>query len=252
VQSRALVERPSTILNIAGALTRLGRVQEALTAMDEFEAIADPEADADRLRQVPQLRERAEASLCVLTVTVVPATASVAVDGETVESDAGVRTFRLDPGRQHVLRVSAEGYEGRRISFPTTAGAEIAESVTLQALPAHLVVTSVADALIRVDGEHAGTGGATLELNPGTHELEVTAERYLPLRRTLELAAGQELLFDAPLEQEPESLFESPILWTIVGVVVVGSAVGVGLGVGLGGFGQEGYGGSENVTLQPP
>jgi tetratricopeptide (TPR) repeat protein len=74
-QSRALLERPSTIFNLLGCLYRLGRYEESLQLVQRYLVISDPVADAARRQETEELRgviEKAQAK------SVNPVAASVA------------------------------------------------------------------------------------------------------------------------------------------------------------------------------
>ena len=88
---------------------------------------------------------------------------------------------------------------GGTISLPEELGLEApvvareAASALLGRSFASLVVRAAADAAITVDGELVGYGEASVPyLRPGTHELVAQAAGYEPVRREVELEAGDE------------------------------------------------------------
>lgn len=77
--SRGLLERPSTVFNLLGALYRLGRYDESLRLVQRYLEISDPVADATRRHETDELRasiERARAK------TTSPVASSVAPASE--------------------------------------------------------------------------------------------------------------------------------------------------------------------------
>ncbi|WP_169791480.1 tetratricopeptide repeat protein [Sandaracinus amylolyticus] len=99
---------------------------------------------------------------------------------------------------------------------------------------------------LALDGDVLGTHARyeALPLDPGEHEVEVrrgerrvASERVVigegERREIVVVVAPPEALVVEPVREEPrgEQWFESPVLWTIVGVVIVGAAVGVGVGL---------------------
>lgn len=243
--SDALLPRASTEFNVASALVRLGRDREALAVLDALDARTD--LDAALRTDVGALRAAAEDAMRTLVVSVRPAETRIEIDGEVAEGEGGERSIRVDPGA-HVLVASAPGRAERRLTVPADG---TALALDLDALPGVLVVEPTpADAAVAVDGAAAGSGRTEREVPAGSHHVHVTAADHDALDLDVQVAAGERALVPAVLARsstEP-SLVESPILWAIVGVVVVGAAVGIGVGVATSG-GQSPYGGTSGVVL---
>jgi tetratricopeptide (TPR) repeat protein len=103
---------------------------------------------------------------------------------------------------------------------------------------------SVEGATVTLDGAKVGLTPlqpSTLELNPGTHKLEIAAEGYATFRSSVTLARSQSETVNAQLvslvkvirvEAKAVPVYKRWYLWTAVGVVVVGAVVtGTVLGV---------------------
>lgn len=90
--------------------------------------------------------------------------------------------------------------------------------------------------------------GVPIPVDTGPRELRVDRGDDTVARRAFELAAGQSgaLSIHVPA---PPSVFESPWLWVIVGVLLVGAGVGIGLGVALAGPSPEHQGSLGVVTF---
>lgn len=224
-RSRAVAERPTTIFNIATTLIRLGRAQEALATITELERVADPRQHARILTDAAEIRRQAEASLRHVTLVVTPADATVEVDGQIIGGDGAERTMVLDPG-SHAVVISADGHDTERFSLePGTDRRE----VTLGQIDAMLhVIPSVPTAAVTLDGVGRGVGTLHLELAPGSYQVGITAEGYLPFERSVELAAGAELSVDAALELVPPAeIWTDPLFWGLIaaGAVVVGGGI---------------------------
>ncbi len=249
-RSRAIVERPGTVFNIAAVLVRLGRAREAMEAIDRFLAIADVRRDAAMRATASTLRTTAEASLRHVVLRVSPDAARVEVDGQPVDSSGTLRSLLLDPGA-HSIAVSLDGHETARFDL---APGDDAREVTLRPRDGTLVVrSSVPTATIAIDGEGAGIGQAERTVAPGPHQVALAAEGYLGFLRTVEISPGERALVEAALDPEPQrhSVLASPVFWGLtaggVAVIVVSSIL-----IALATASTDApYGGSSNVVLAP-
>jgi hypothetical protein len=129
-RSRSLVERPSTVYNIATTLQRLGRIRDAVDAIDEYLAIADPARDAEQRAQAERLREVLMGSIAAIAIEVAHDDAEISLDGRVVPGTGRERVVRVDPG-EHVLTISAPRRRTERIEIALGAGAREERSVTL-------------------------------------------------------------------------------------------------------------------------
>lgn len=255
-RSWMLVERPSTAYNLAVARLRLGRPTAALEALDDYLRISDPEAEAERRAEARGLLETALAAVARVTLLVDPPAALVRVDGEVAAGEGSVRELRIDPG-DHVIRVEAEGHEPGSLELSVLAGERARREIALTRRPtptgpARLRITADRPtARVLLDGEEVGLGTYVDELPPGSYAIEVRAEGFVPFRRTVELAPGQQRDVQAALTREDTTdLAQEPAFW----VVLVGAAAliggGVALGVALGSQMDAAYGGNTDVVLQ--
>jgi tetratricopeptide (TPR) repeat protein len=247
--SLELLERPGTVFNVAAVLIRLGRARDAIRAIERFMEISDPRRDAAMRGNAEQLRAAAEESLQHVTLTVRPPGASVEVDGELAEGTGAERALILDPG-SHTVAVAFEGYETERFALePGTRERAIA----LSPLDGALVVSSTVErATVELDGEQVGAGNLSVAVSPGRHEVVIRADGYLDLRRSVEVAPGARVAFEAALEPVPaDEVLESPLFWGLTAggvalVIVVASVIAVATA------GTEApYGGNTDVVLAP-
>ena len=108
----------------------------------------------------------------------------------------------------------------------------------LELLISHLeVAASVAGASVVLDSAPLGVtplAAPRIEVNPGTHSIEIAAEGYATFRRTLKLERAQTEKIDAQMVSlvkvihEPEKrvpVYKRWYLWTALGLVVVAGAV---------------------------
>jgi hypothetical protein len=132
-QSREIVDRPSTVFNMAVSMHRLGRFREALVALDEFLALSDSEADAADRATAAELRPELLTSLVTLRLVITPAEAAVEVDGEPAAGTGARRELVLDPG-DHLVTVIADGHETARVRISALGGDAVDREIALTSL----------------------------------------------------------------------------------------------------------------------
>lgn len=250
-RSRAVIERPTTIFNIATTLIRLGRAQEAIATIADLQRVADARQHAQLLRDAEEIRQQAEASLRHVTLRVTPPEATVEVDGNVIDGTGAERAMVLDPGA-HAVVVTADGHGTERFSLEPGTDTR---DVVLPALDGTLhIVPSVETAVVSVDGAVRGTGALELSLPAGTYAVGITADGYLPFDRSIDLESGATLTVDAALELIPPEtdITQSPLFWGLLGggaAILIG--VGIGLGVAFGTTTEPAYGGTSNTVIVP-
>lgn len=243
-QSRAIVERPSTVFNIATALQRLGRAREAIAAAEVYLTLAHPRRDAEQIAGARMLIDVLRSTLATVELRVVPAEAEIEIDGRTEPGEGTERSLTLDPGEHHIV-VSAPGYAPHREDVDLRSSERRALSVALERPRSVIAVRStVASAIVLVDGRAAE---GSVELAPGAHRVEVRADGYEPLDRRVELAPGQHLTIDAALVRRPTELASEPWLWILLGTAAAGiAAVIAGVALSLP---QDVFEGTAGFTL---
>jgi hypothetical protein len=138
------------------------------------------------------------------------------------------RLGHFDAAAEHLERYLASGED---IPDRTLLERRLA-NLRERARPARVDVrTAPESAVVTVDGEEIGRGEVSHELVPGRHHLEVSAEGYDPLAEHFVVEAGETHSVVADLEEAGGSIWTNPIFWTIVGVIVIGAAVGIGVGI---------------------
>jgi tetratricopeptide (TPR) repeat protein len=116
----------------------------------------------------------------------------------------------------------------------------------LEVLIARISITASVPSTVLLDGVKLGTTplpAAPIELNPGTHSVEIAAEGYATFRRSLTLARAEVARVDAQMvslvkvihvetRAKPVPVYKRWYLWAGVGAVVVtGVALGAVFGV---------------------
>jgi hypothetical protein len=227
-QSAAIVERPSTLLNVATALQRLGRARECIAAVDRYLRATEITGDAEARARATALREAMVAALAQVSLAVLPADAQVSIDGRLEVLTADV-PIELDPGR-HAFVIEREGHLPARFQLELQPGQRVSRAVSLAerpAEPARLEVsTQVMGARIEIDGEVVGTDEVELELLPGPHIVRVAAAGWEPFERALRVEAGTRARIDAQLSRPGacQSVECEPAFWIVGGLVLAGAA----------------------------
>jgi hypothetical protein len=143
-----------------------------------------------------------------LTLKTEPARAEVLVDGEEVSGSSPFVNIELEPGEDHNLRVSAEGFETWSDTIQVQAGQERELRVDLTPKDGASAGATLADiegtgftldtkprgATVLVDGEELRdeTPVEVTDLSPGTHTLRVThGSRYDTWQTEIEVAEGE-------------------------------------------------------------
>jgi hypothetical protein len=133
-RSRALVERPSTVFNIANALVRLGRHREALGAFADYLRLSDPVRDAERRAEALRMRDESQAALATLALTDVAPGAAVRLDGALQPGEGASRELVFDPGA-HAVDVTLDAWQPLRFEFTALPGAHLTRSAAMQRGP---------------------------------------------------------------------------------------------------------------------
>lgn len=250
-RSRALIERPGTVFNIAVALVRLGRASDALEALGDFLRIADPQSERVRRAEAERMQALVSATLVRLELSVSPTVARVVVDGTARAERGPLRTVSLDPGR-HTLLVSAPDHAERRLEVSTLPGETTRVSVHLTPTTGRLVViVTPLDARLRIDGALVDTtresnGAIGVSLMPGRHRLRVDADGREATERDVTLRAGARTTLQLDLAPERLTVLQKPIFWIVTGVVA--ASAGVAIGVAASGTDAP-YAGSTGIVL---
>jgi PEGA domain len=162
----------------------------------------------------------------LLTVAVAAPGAVLRIDGELKGAAAGFH--QQVPAGNHVVEVSAEGYETRHETVAVPAGGEKTLELALSRIPPPPQTASLrlevtpASATLVLDGSGRGSAdGFRGELSPGKHEIVITAPGYQRLRQSIRAAAGKPLTLSyrlspiiavrRPQPQESPPPFPSPV-----------------------------------------
>ena len=222
-QALAAEARPGLLFSIAQAHRRqykvdgrpghiavaMRRYKEYLAQMKQGGRRADAEAAlaelgpiAQRLEQEGQLlpasAAEAETATRLIVTTQAPG-AKILVDDEKTPRDAPL-IVEVTAGR-HKIRVLADNHFEESREIEVAAGAVTALDLALKEKPATLTVDTVSGARVSLDGRFVGEAplAGAVELQSGSHRLEVLRVGYASFGKTLDVSAGQAVAVAAPL-----------------------------------------------------
>ena len=214
---------PALDYNRGRAMLAMGDFAGALGAFESFSATAPPEL-LDKTSRLPDIMAELRAKITELTITCVScgADATFTVRGLPVTTD---RSFRVNPGPA-TLVVTSRGYEPFAETLELRAGQPQSVAVRLTPEPkTGLLILEGAPSGARsrvrvsVDGGTGRPNEGRLELSPGPHEIEISADDYEPRRVSVVVERGKERHVPAALKKRAPSLTSRPWFWAALGVL---------------------------------
>lgn len=89
------------------------------------------------------------------------------------------------------------------------------------------VTTEPANAEVTVGGRSCASPCTLNRMVPGTYEVTINKEGYLPWKGNVTLVAKQNQAVSAVLQEPPAGLVSSPLFWGLVGLAAVGTGVAI-------------------------
>lgn len=133
-----------------------------------------------------------------VTVSTDPEEASVSVKGGLLAVPLGHRIL-VRPG-DYQLRAEHPGYRAAELDVTVTSDPNQRYELKLEKLPGRLMIDTPVNARVSIDGVESGVAPGEFELEPGTHRIALTAERYQPFAADVEIeGAGKEQSFKPEL-----------------------------------------------------
>jgi hypothetical protein len=234
--------------DFAGALTKLRQAYEASKDPRLLYEMALCEKELRRYAPMQSLLERylrdAEGTIpenihaaveqalaaikslvATVTVTAIEAEATVLVDGEVVGMTPLPAPLILDLGK-HTIVAKKEGFETSEQTVDVMGGsvASVTLALIAQSHVGQLVITSDADATLKLDDRVVGVGHFEGQLEPGAHAVELSERGKEPYRAMIELHEGETRTMQVTLEDR-----RHPPFWpSLIGgaAVVAGAVVG--------------------------
>lgn len=250
-RSATLHPHATTTFNIGACERALGEYTRARMtfgrALSENDAQQQTELNPTLVSNIHAFVEELDGLLASANVSLVPSTASIAVDGRpllVVDPNvspmilfAGVRAagpgepspaaafrVRLNPGA-HVFTLARRGYADVVINRTFLPGSSVDLPILMDRLPATIHVASTEPAsIVTIDGDDVGATPATISRPAGQHRLVVRKSGFIKYETTVDARAGEEVNLSANLEKEKPALTQRWWFWTGIGVVVIGAA----------------------------
>ena len=249
-RSAQLRPHPWTTFNIGVCQRALGQYVRARRSFARALEERKPDADlpAGTVDDIRRFTAEIDGLVGALDVSLEPADARVAVDGQPLEpvgSEGGVpvvlagtlaagrggpapsKTFRvlLDPGH-HVFVLARDGFSDAVHAEDVRAGERRAVRLTLDRLPARISVSSTRrDAVVVVDGLDVGTAPITVLRPAGRHRVVVRKVGFDAYETDAVVAPGQHAELVAKLREERPGIFSRWWFWAAAGAVVAGATV---------------------------
>lgn len=216
---------PALLYNRSRAHEARGEYPEAFADLEKFADTASPELRA----RVPRLTElllelRNKVTSFELTCNV--AGARVLVGGKEVGTTP-LAALKLNAGKV-TIEILADGQYPWKREIEMKGGGATTVDAVLQPRATNGILAVKSDptgAYITVDGKPFGRAPTEGVLGAGTHSLVASAEGFEDTPTQAVIAAGTTKELQVSLHKR--SIFKSPWFWTVVGVVVVGAAVGI-------------------------
>jgi len=149
-----------------------------------------------------------------VTISASPATARLLIDGRDIGAADGSE-YEVPSTAELGVRLTADGYADYEATLTLKPEERKDLQIRLEPLPARLEVRSnVSDDALSINGDPRGTTGpASLELEPGVYQIEVSKPGYEDFNLRVTLAPGESrtvraMLTPTPVQRTPADLSE--------------------------------------------
>lgn len=247
-RSAALKPHALTTYNIAACERALGRYTRARVtfkrALDADTASGNRDLPKSFASDAKRWIEEMDGLVVRASVTLVPADATLLVDGaplaregdllvaglppgtEAIKTPGGQFTLLVDPG-DHLFAVSRAGFANAVVQRHLDPGGRPALKLDLQSLPAEIrVASNRAGAVVTIDDLDSGIAPIQVTRPAGIYHVAVRKSGYVPYVTTVRVNAGEKPTLQADLVLEKPPIYKSFWFWSAAAVVVAGAAVG--------------------------
>jgi len=213
---------PALDYNRGRAMLAMGDFAGALTAFESFSQKATPDL-LERTSRLPEIMAELRAKVSELTVTSSAPGATLTLRGKLEPLGA---KLRQNPGSAELV-VTSPGYEPKTLVVHLAPGATREELVVLKPIATTGTLRlsgAPAGTHVAVDGGRSSPLRGPLELRPGAHELELTAEGFEKRHVSVVVDRGKERDVPATLTKKAPPLTSRPWFWVVVGAIVASGA----------------------------
>ncbi len=224
----SLAWTPALDYNRGRAMLAMGDFAGALGAFESFTAKAPAEL-LEKTSRLPEIMAELKGKLSLLTLACDPCglAPKLTLRGKPVLAGT---VLRVNPGPAD-LTVTSEGFERftKLLELRPSEARTVSLGLTKEAKIGHLVLEGLPEnARVAVDGGAERPPKGPLELAPGAHDLEVSADGYEPRHVSVVIERGKERRVKAPLKKRAPSLTSRPWFWVTLGAI---AAAGIAVGI---------------------
>lgn len=190
----------STLQNIALCQKQLFRYAEAADTLSDLLKLHGSELDEGEKSAVRQTMEELEGLVGRVSISVVPSTAKVSVDGRLLTPEQLSEPIRLNVG-EHRIRAEAPGYAPVDQTVRIASGdASKPYNFELRAVKGFVeVVASDAGAAIAIDGQAMAYKSWSGPVEPGKRLVQVYKDGHKPFERYIDVEVGRTVRIDADI-----------------------------------------------------
>lgn len=192
----------------------------------------------------PEIKQKAKEAIRVLEglvgkvrLTDAPTAAQVLLNGKKIGMTPFAEPLLVNPG-QHSLWVGKKGYKTLRTDITVVSGAELSVRAALKRIGSRLhVECAQAQAVVKIDRKVKGGCPFQGEIEPGEHEVEVSAPDRESFSKTIEVQPGGEVVVTVGNLEVITTLStngDDSYAFLISGIAI--GAVGLGVLIGVGGY----------------
>jgi tetratricopeptide (TPR) repeat protein len=230
-QSYALGHRYTALRNVAQCHRELKQFAEAYDAIELLLSRHGAQLKDTEKAEFQQALVDLQEFIAQLSLTVNVPDATIVVDSKEVGTSPLNRKLRLNVGA-HTIRATKSGYDPAELTITLLVKQDAAETLTLKATAAapaaatgaaravaHLRVKATpGNADILLDGERVTAGKYEGDVTEGDHALDVSAQGFVSMHRTLRVSAGQQDVENVALDPfVPEKPPEKSLLGRLYG-----------------------------------
>ncbi|MEZ4372048.1 MAG: PEGA domain-containing protein [Polyangiaceae bacterium] len=190
----------STLQNIALCQKQLFRYSEAAETLADLLKTHGSELTEEEKTSVRQTMEELEGLVGRVSISVIPSSAKVSVDGRTLTPEQLSEPVRLNVG-EHRIRVESPGYAPVDQTVRIASGdAAKPYNFELRAVKGFVeIVASDAGAAIAIDGQPMAYKSWSGPVEPGKRLVQVYKEGHKPFEKYVDIEVGRTLRIDADI-----------------------------------------------------